>query len=172
MSTIPVVLVRRARNLGERGLPAAFSRALVPVAGTPSSRAATEIAFNLSANLGTDVVLTHIIDRNEGDSVLAGLFSPQHDEESAAAHAVGEAILAKSTAMATELGVDAKTAVRSGVSTADEIVSMVDEIEADLVVMGANLRRLDGRPFLGHTVEQVLERSDATVVLVLVPFDL
>ena len=171
-ATIPVVLVRRARNLGERGLPAAFSRALVPVAGTPSSRAATEIAFNLSSNLGTDIVLTHVIDRKEDDSVFAGLFSSPRDDDSSAAVAVGEAILAKSTAMAQELGVDTRTAVRTGVSTADEIISMVDETEADLVVMGANLRRLDGRPFLGHTVEQVLDRSDATVVLVLVPFDL
>jgi len=38
--------------------------------------------------------------------------------------------------------------------------------------MGANLRRLRDRPFLGHTVETVLRRCDATVALVLVPFDL
>ena len=41
--------------------------------------------------------------------------------------------------------------------------------QADLVVLGAQLRNVDGRPFIGHTVEAVLERSDATVVVVAQP---
>ena len=41
--------------------------------------------------------------------------------------------------------------------------------QADLVVLGAQLRNVDGRPFIGHTVETVLERSDATVVVVAQP---
>jgi len=171
---IPVVLVRRARNLGPRGLPAAFGRALVPVAGTPSSRAATEVAFNISSHLGTEVVLSHIVDRaGDDESVLAGILPRRGSANSGtSAREIGDAILQKSTEMAQELGVEAKTAVRTGHSTAEEVLSMVTEIEADLVVMGANLRRLNNRPFLGHTVEQVLARTDATVVLVLVPFDL
>ena len=41
--------------------------------------------------------------------------------------------------------------------------------EADLVVLGAQLRNVDGRPFIGHTVETVLEQCDATVVVVAHP---
>ena len=62
--------------------------------------------------------------------------------------------------------------VRQHRSPAEEIVRMAAEIDADLVVMGANLRKLDGRPFLGHNVEHVLAKCDATVAVVLVPFDL
>ncbi|MBA2438682.1 MAG: cation:proton antiporter, partial [Acidimicrobiia bacterium] len=58
-TAIPLIIVRRARNL-DRPLPGAFARALVPVSAAPWSRAAQEIAFNLSANIGTEIVLTHV----------------------------------------------------------------------------------------------------------------
>ncbi len=57
---IPIVVVRRARNTGNR-LPGVFARALVPVVGSRSSRAALELAGNLSANLGTRLTLSHVI---------------------------------------------------------------------------------------------------------------
>ncbi|CAN5713568.1 hypothetical protein BH20ACT1_BH20ACT1_14670 [soil metagenome] len=37
------------------------------------------------------------------------------------------------------------------------------------MVLGARLRQIEGRPFLGHVVEQVLEECDATVVVVASP---
>ena len=69
------------------------------------------------------------------------------------------------------LGVEPDQTLRSG-EPADEILAMVEELSVDIVVMGANLRRPEGRPFLGHTVERILRECDATVVLVLMPFDL
>ena len=61
---------------------------------------------------------------------------------------------------------------REGTSTGDEILDLVRDVEADLVVLGATLRRLDDRPFLGHKVETVLQNCDATVVVVTVPLEL
>lgn len=61
-SSLPMVVVRRGRNL-ETKLIGAFSRALVPVSGTRSSRAAQEIAFNISRHLGTEIVLAHVVNR-------------------------------------------------------------------------------------------------------------
>lgn len=168
MSRIPVVLVRRAHNLGARGLPAAFAKAIVPVAGTPASRAASEIAFNLGRNLGTAINLAHVT--STSDSGLIGdLIDPMR--EHFANEATGRRLLDQSTAMAAELGVEPDTLLRNG-DPAEEILALVEELEADLVVMGANLRRPEGRPFLGHTVERILRDCDATVVLVLMPFDL
>ena len=60
VSPIPVVVVRRARNL-ERPLPGAYAKALVPASGGPASRAAAEVAANLSSQLGTQIVLAHIV---------------------------------------------------------------------------------------------------------------
>lgn len=167
-SRIPVILVRRAHNLGPRGLPAAFASAVVPVAGTPASRAACEIAFNIGANLGTAIHLTHVTAAQDA-GLLGDLISPGREHH--ASEEMGRRLLDQSSAMAAELGVKPQSGLRSG-EPADEILGLIEEIEADLVVMGANLRRPEGRPFLGHTVERILRECDATVVLVLMPFDL
>ena len=277
VSPIPVVVVRRARNL-ERPLPGAYAKALVPASGSPASRAAAEVAANLSSQLGTQIVLAHIVgsmdvmgglrrlptmgaggmwpgsgsedaageessDDDPFDAVLARLEGvavegDAGDEESAAAEPAGKArrgaflptggeagpgptgateggwtaltgsvmgrfammlqapldllrsrrrALLRSPARATgigqqvlnqaaqlvaEQGVEPELVTRTGTSTAIELLALVRETEADLVIMGANLRRLRDRPFLGHTVEHVLRNCDATVALVLVPFDL
>ena len=168
-SPIPVVVVRRARNL-DRPLPGAFSRAVVPVTGSPVSRAAQEVAFNLSAQLGTELHLTHVT-TVRGDPVgLPSLFSRRMIPR--ASSNVGDQVVQQAMAHADELGATSRAAVLEGSSPAQEILRLVQDIEADLVVMGAHLRRVGDRPFLGHRVEQVLRDCDATVVVVLVPFDL
>ncbi|MDH3755163.1 MAG: cation:proton antiporter [Acidimicrobiia bacterium] len=169
VATMPVVVVRRARNL-ERPLPGAFGRALVPVAGSPGSRAAQEVAFNLGARLGTEIVVTHIESRGEEHSGLPRLFHRRATPTREAS--VGEQVLQRSQQLAAELGIETQTIVRAAVRPAAEVLSIVDEIDADLVVLGANLRRLEGRPFLGHNVEHILAHCHATVAVVLVPFDL
>ncbi len=168
-SPIPVVVVRRARNQ-DRPLPGAYSRAVVPVTGSPVSRAAQEVAFNLSAQLGTELHLTHVNTIRSEPAGLPSLFSRRMMARSGSV--VGVQVVAQAETLAHELGATTQTAVMDGTSPADEILKLAREIEADLVVMGANLRRVGDRPFLGHRVEQVLRDCDATVVVVLIPFDL
>ncbi len=267
VSPIPVVVVRRARNL-DRPLPGAYAKALVPASGGPASRAAAEVAANLSSQLGTQMVLAHIVGSADMMGGLrrlpskgAGVMWPgiwQDDEEIAEAVSVlaadgplkpavepedpadpagrgpeadggwvesgepdppsgraagpgpvflgslagamgrllqapldllrprrlamlrsparatgiGEQVLGQAAQLVEGLGVEPELVTRPGTSVALELLDLVNETGADLVVMGANLRRLRDRPFLGHTVETVLRRCDATVALVLVPFDL
>jgi nucleotide-binding universal stress UspA family protein len=71
--------------------------------------------------------------------------------------------------LADELEAHVRTDVRPAPSAVEGILASVEEHEADLLVIGAHLRRLEGRPFLGHNVEQLLERCDATVVVVATP---
>jgi len=168
-SPIPVVVVRRARNL-DRPLPGAFSRAVVPVTGSPVSRAAQEVAFNLSAQLGTELHLTHVNTVRSEPPGLPSLFSRRMIARSGSI--VGVQVVAQAEELAIELGATTRTTVMDGTSPAEEILNLARNIEADLVVMGANLRRVGDRPFLGHRVEQVLRDCDATVVVVLIPFDL
>ena len=168
-SPIPVVVVRRARNL-DRPLPGAYSRAVVPVTGSPVSRAAQEVAFNLSSQLGTELHLTHVGTVRSEPAGLPSLFSRRMIARSGAT--VGVQVVAQAETLAKELGATTRTVVMEGTSPADEILNLQRDIEADLVVMGANLRRVGDRPFLGHRVEQVLRDCDATVVVVLIPFDL
>ena len=264
VSPIPVVVVRRARNL-DRPLPGAFAKALVPASGGPASRAAAEVAANLSSQLGTQIVLAHVVGSADvmgglrrlpamgagglwpgtpgggesgeggtedpasgpgssragpgsfagagpggtrragaggaadggwadlGDSAMGTAVDTAMDRLAAMLRApldllrprrlallrsparatgIGEQVLGQAAQLVGGLGVEPELVTRSGTSVAAELLELVHETEADLVVMGANLRRLRDRPFLGHTVETVLRRCDATVALVLVPFDL
>ena len=177
-SPIPVVIVRRAWGL-DTPLPGAFTRAIVPVAGTRSSRAAQEIAFGVSAQLGTEVVLTHVVHR--AGPQLPRIFSnlresarresthrPVRARGDASAE-VATALMERATAFGAELGIEPRQLIRQGSSPATTLLSAVAAENADLVVLGASMRNVDGRPFLGHTVETVLEGCDATVVVVATP---
>ncbi len=166
VSPIPVVIVRRARNL-DRPLPGAFSRALVPVTGTRSSLAAQEIAFSISEDLGTEITLLHVVNR-PAPTVAAlpkifGRFQPEDPT------GVAGQLMVETSERASSVGIETRTRISHGISAADEIVNAASSEDIDLVVLGAALRQVDGRPFLGHSVETVLERCDATVVVAIMP---
>lgn len=152
---LPMVIVRRARHQ-TTALPSFFTRCLVPVSGSAPSKAAQEVAFNLSAALGTELVLTHVVNRA--------------DQMNADRPAMAMLRAAQETAH--ELGASTRSLMRHGMSVADELVRVVDAEEADLIVIGGSPRRIDDEnAFLGHTIEEVLARCDATVVVVSVPGD-
>ena len=161
----PVVIVRRARGL-DRPLPPAFSRAIVPVTGTPSSRSAQEVAFAISGQLGTEVLLTHVVNRVNQLPRIFARRGPAVDDPAIAA---AESMMARAVERAHEAGISPREILREGASAGEALVDTARTEQADLVVLGAQLRNVDGRPFIGHTVEAVLERSDATVVVVAQP---
>ncbi len=161
-SPVPVVIVRRALNL-DRPLPGAFSRALVPVGGGRSSRAAQEVAFSISDDLGTDLVLTHVINKHQPLPLLT-IFGRMRADDPASE--VADNLLSQASDRANEQGLTTSTEVRHGASTGAELVRAASEVEADLVVIGATIRSVDGRPYLGHSAETVLDQCDATVIVV------
>ncbi|MGH7697683.1 MAG: cation:proton antiporter [Candidatus Dormibacteria bacterium] len=192
-SPIPLVIVRRARNL-DGPLPAAFARVLVPVAGTASSRAGQEVACNISSHLGTAVVLLHVVTRPEEDDGAVGEAGAVAGEASASGAAgvgaaggagarsnpddagqgrsatnVGHGVLDGARELARELGVNTETVVRHGLAAGPEIVAAAEAVDADLIVLGTTARLVSGQPFLGHTVEHVLAKAAATVVVVVRP---
>ena len=174
-SPLPVVIVRRAGDLATP-LPGAFTRAIVPVTGTRSSLAAQEVAFGVSSQLGTEVVLTHVTQRPRSELLmlprqlargrLAGRVLGEGRGESAE---IVDALMETAVARGVEMGVESRTLVRQGSSPASTLVTVAEEQDADLVVLGASLRNVDGRPFLGHTVETILERCSTNVAVVAMP---
>ncbi len=162
-SPIPLLIVRRARGL-DRPLPPAFGRVIVPVAGTASSRSAQEVAFSISAQLGTEPILTHVA-RPEGPR-LPRLFARQRDDGVAA---VLDELMKPAELLATEMGLKPRMVIKESDSIGETLVGVAADENADLVVLGARVRNVDGRPFIGHTAETVLEACDATVVLVARP---
>jgi K+:H+ antiporter len=163
-ATLPVVIVRRARGL-DGPLPPAFSRVIVPVTGTRSSRSAQEVAFSISVELGTEVVLTHVSNRASPLPRIFGRRSRLEDPSMA----VADQLILGATALAGDSGLTPRTLIRESATAGTALVDAARSEAADLVVLGAQLRNVDGRPFLGHTVETVLDQSDATVVVVAHP---
>ena len=168
---IPIVLVRGARNQDGR-LPGIFARALVPVVGSQSSRAAQELAGNMSSRLGTEVLLSHIVYTTD-EGRVAGLRSRQRTSIPSMAvndgSDVAERVLEQAARHAQELRANYRTEVRFAVSPGDEIVRQAVQSNSDLIVLGSELRRLEGRPFLGQNVEYVLRNATQTVVVAIIP---
>lgn len=186
LSPIPLVVARQGWGRG-RWAAVHFRRVLVAIAGTESSRAAQEIAFNLSRSIGTEVIIVHVVNRpdhapvsmrtpgttgrrgmrRQGAALTVDPLTPAALATSAAADQVTQ----QAVAYAQELGVEpkARVAVQRGASVAEEILTIAQEVDADLIVLGATARHLEGRAFLGHGVEQILERAQATVVVVSMP---
>lgn len=162
---VPIVLARRARHL-DRALPGAFARAVVPVTGSPSSRAAQEVAFAIAEHLGTDVVLVHVVERPRQRRLarLRGGSSPRPP-----AADIADELLADATRRARDHGIEPGVETRHASSPARELVRVAEHVDADLIVVGASARPTGGSTFLGHTVEQVLDESDATVAVVISP---
>jgi Kef-type K+ transport system membrane component KefB/nucleotide-binding universal stress UspA family protein len=147
-SPLPLLIVRRATG----GRPTGdFRRVVAAVTGTAASRAAQEIAHSLADHGRTGVDLLHVVTRPDS--------SGQEAADAVVMHAVD---------VARSHGVTAATAQRSGTAAGAQIVDYVDEVGADAVVLGTRVRRLGGRPFLGHTVEHVLEHCPHTSVLAVV----
>ena len=133
------------------------------------SRTGQELAYALAKSMGTEVVLTHVENRPVADS--AGKVQP---DERAASGKLAQTtatggILEQAVNHAREHDVRAQTSVRTGTATSEEILRDAAEHEADVIVMGTTVRRLEDRSFLGHTVEHVLDCADATVLVVATP---
>ena len=163
-ASIPVLIVRRARGL-DRPLPAAFSRVVVPVTGTRSSSAAQEVAFAIADQLGTEVVLTHVLNRK----TFVPRVLKRRTADLEPSEVIAKELMDIATLRAVDAGVWPRTLIPSSANVPSALVAVARDEDCDLVVLGAQLRNVDGRPFLGHTVETVLEQCDANVAVVALP---
>ena len=174
-SPVPVVIVRRGPSVQGR-LPAAYGRMLVPVAGTAASQAAQELGFNISASIGTEAVLAHVVhadgngdaDGTDGVRPTAGGIDVR-TRPAGSLSAIGERLLDEAVEGADRLGARSTTDMVEAESTAVGILQLVDRHDTDLVILGTTRRDVEGRLFLGHTVERILRQCDATVVVVVTP---
>jgi Kef-type K+ transport system membrane component KefB len=169
-SPLPVVMVRR--GAGERlESPPAYRRILVPATGTEPGRAALEIACRVAARTGAEMLIVHVV--THAPSVRASAFPVWNErvplDRGPERSEVARHVLDEARALAAQHGIEAETLVRSGVSVSEEILALARERRVDLLVLAANLRQLSGRPFLGHGVEALLAKVDATMVVVTAP---
>lgn len=158
-SPVPLLIVRRE----QRRQPAddedyrilRFPRILVPATGTPAGRAAEELAYTIAERVDAEVDVVHVMSRRDRAAV---------GEPSA------EGQLTRALSLAQRFGRGASPVLRVGSVASEEIIACADDRGVDLIVIGAQLRRQeDGRPFLGHGAEFVLEHARQTVAVVVLP---
>jgi Kef-type K+ transport system membrane component KefB len=160
-SPIPLLVVRRGSALSTSdGCPVIRPRRiLVPVTGTAASRAGVEVARTISRNTGAEIHLMHVVTRGaDGATRASGL------DRSA------KAVVADARREVSEDDLPVVATTDTADSAGSRICAEAVNVDADIVVVGTTVRRVDGRPFLGHTVEHLLDAlTDPTVVAVVLP---
>lgn len=159
---VPMLLVRHGRNLDpHRAL--AFNRILVPATGTRDGQAAQEVAYTLGTRSGAQVEVVHVVDRPDHRPAIVWIDGRAQEVGPAAG------ILAQADDLARQFGCRVRTSSRTGPAVGRELTGAADELGAELIVLGARVRLHGGRPFLGHSVEYVVEHARQTVLVVLFP---
>jgi nucleotide-binding universal stress UspA family protein len=156
---LPVLLVRAS---GEGGEGLIFRRILTAATGTRDGRAAEEVAFVLSTRTGAEVDIVHVISR--ADRMLHAVWSGRADQ-----HSTARNLLSRSVSLAQRFGSVATGYTRVGSSAHESLLEAAQERRADTIVIGCQIASIDGRPFLGHGVEYLLEHAAQTLVIVAYP---
>lgn len=155
-SPVPLLLVRRGEHIRDPadlvGNP--FRRILLGVTGTRPGLAAEEVAFRMTGRYAARLLAIHVVTRGEDGSEL----SPAVERQLARVRGSADAFGARGVFQA-----------RRAPMAADELLRTAEEWQADTIVIGATVRPVDGRPFLGHGTEWLFEHARQTVIGVVFP---
>lgn len=139
-----------------------YDRILVPTDGSPYAEAAADTALSLAAELDAMVHALCVIETGPLGSVdLPG--------DTASADEVlgerGQEYVDRIESRGDDRGVPVTTVVRKGVPVR-EILSYVEEVDADVVVMGTRGRGGISRMLLGSVTDAVTRHCDRDVLVV------
>jgi Kef-type K+ transport system membrane component KefB len=163
--SVPMLLVRHGRTSSDHRTAAPdisdLRRILVPATGTRTGRAAQEIAYTLASNARAGVHVVHVVDR------------PDHVERpegpAAVASSSADHVLAEAVRLASRFGLEVSADTQAGTAVGLELVRAADAADADLIVVAGQVRSYEGRPFLGHVVEYLMEHARQIVVVLVFP---
>lgn len=149
-SPLPVVLAK---------LPPAWSadqpwqRIAVAVTGTTASRAAEELAQQLCVRNRAPLHIVHVVPTVRPEPTTIGDLEPGR-------RVTADAVVDEARRRAVDAGLRPRIAHRTAPqSTGASLAGFIRERGIDLLVVGARLRTVDRRPFLGHTVEDLLRQK-------------
>jgi nucleotide-binding universal stress UspA family protein len=151
-----MLLVRRGEHVRDSadlmGNP--FRRVLLGVTGTRPGLAAEEVAFRLTGRYAARLLAIHVVTRGEQNGALSPAVQRQ---------------LSRVRESAGAFGAQGVFQARRAPMAADELLRTAEEWQADTIVVGATVRPIDGRPFLGHGTEWLFEHARQTVIGVVFP---
>jgi nucleotide-binding universal stress UspA family protein len=147
-----------------------LQRILVAVDESPSAQRALNLAVALGRTFGSELVLSHAVDRASTISIATTLSGAEPalqdilDEQQSTA----EELLQRAAGVARSAGVHAGAVVLDG-RPADALLAYVRHNAVDAIVMGTQGKRGLERAFLGSTAETVLRNSDVPAFVVHLP---
>jgi nucleotide-binding universal stress UspA family protein len=145
----------------------AYKRILVPVDGSPTSKAGLREAIGLAKAQGAQLQLVHVADQHYlalmGLESAAGLNDMMDSVKKA-----GRSVLRNAQATARKAGVDASVVLLETLTgpAADPIVKQARKWRADLIVIGTHGRRGVRRLLMGSDAEQIVRNAPVPVMLV------
>jgi len=144
-----------------------FKRILVPVDGSPTSRAGLKLALRLAKEHKARLCLLHVVDETpiaQGEPMSGAAVDAMLESLRRA----GRGIIARASAAARAQRVraDAVTVEVIGRRVADMILRQSVRWKADLLVLGTHGRRGLSRLVMGSDAEGVLRESRIPVLLV------
>ena len=143
-----------------------YSRILVPIDGSSTSRRGLEEAIALAEGIGAALHVLNVVDARLLLSEVTGAVAPDRLLEDW--RAAGDRLVTAAVRQAHDRGLDATGAVRCdpGFRVFELILREASENRADLIVMGTHGRRGLRRLALGSDAEMVLRESEVPVLLV------
>ena len=146
----------------------AYKRILVPVDGSPTSKAGLREAISLAkAQQGARLQLVHVADQHYIG--MMGLEAASAiDDLMESTKRVGRSILRNAEASARKAGVEASAVLLETLTgpAADPIVRQAKKWGADLIVLGTHGRRGVRRLLMGSDAEQIVRNAPVPVLLV------
>ena len=140
------------------------TQVLVPVTATRSTRAAEEFAYSIVRRSGGSVLALHVVTRPEGQGMML--------EEPAVREAMvrGHELVHEAATYGQKLGAEVATRVRVAPNAEEEVIAVATDEDFELLVLGASNRTLTNRPFYGHRVSYMIERSPIPVAVISLPY--
>ena len=78
-------------------------------------------------------------------------------------------ILDDAASFADTIGANHVSLIEHGATPGEVIVDTAAELNADLIVLSGTTRTTGDAPFLGHTLQHVLDHADATIIVASTP---
>ncbi|MBD2613366.1 MAG: sodium:proton antiporter [Nostoc sp. GBBB01] len=133
---------------------------LVPTVGTEYSKNAVEVASTIAAHTGAVVTIVNVINLPQVEYIL-------YEQRSLApVKEIAEDLLEQQAAIGRNLGADVQTYILQGSSPEKEILKFAQSKQADLIVLGSNIRMVTGRVFFGHRVDAILNKAHCPVAVI------
>jgi nucleotide-binding universal stress UspA family protein len=156
-AAIPVLTVRESVRVG------APTRIMVPIDGSKASLAAIDVAVDLAARLGAQLVVCHVVNMGEVAALTGGeaQLLPQCLEE---AEAQGRQIVDEALAR-----VGGRVPVSARIARGEppyELDALAKDVHPDLIVIGSHGRTGLNRALLGSVAEGLVRGAKSPVMVV------